>query len=152
MFCYTARMNDSQLSPYLNFNGNCEEAMKFYQSVLGGELEINRFGDFASPDMPVDEDYKDKVMHSTLGTGGLSFMASDGSAHSKVTFGNSVSMSIAGTDEAKLTDFFNGLSEGGTVTMPLAKQVWGDSFGMFTDKFGINWMVNISAGSAPKEA
>ncbi len=141
-------MSTSQLSPYLNFNGNCEEAMQFYQSVLGGELEINRFSDFASTDMPVSDAQKEKVMHASLKNDSLSFMASDGMPDRQVDFGNSVSISIAGTDEAQLTGFFTGLSTGGTVTIPLAKQVWGDSFGMFTDKFGIHWLVNISSTPA----
>ncbi len=138
-------MNTTQLSPYLHFNGNCEEAMNFYQSVLGGDLEINRFGDYASPDMPVSEDQKDSVMHSTLKTDEFSFMASDGMRDHALAIGENVSISIAGTDEAKHTGYFNGLSAGGKLTMPLSKQVWGDVFGMFTDKFGIHWMVNISA-------
>ncbi len=138
-------MNDAQLSPYLNFNGDCEEAMKFYQSVLGGELEITRFADFATPDAPVPDNYKDKVMHATLKNGTLSFMGADGAPGMQVVFGTSVHLSVAGSDSAKLTGFFEGLSAGGTVTMPLAVQAWGDTFGMFTDKFGIHWMFNISA-------
>jgi PhnB protein len=136
-------MSEPQLQPYLCFNGDCEEAMQFYQTVLGGQLDISRFGDFASDAMPVADDQKDKVMHSTLKNDLLSFMASDGMPGRPVIFGDSVSMSIAGTYEAKLTEVFNGLSAGGTVTMPLAKQVWGDTFGMFTDKYGIHWLVNI---------
>ena len=122
--------------------------MEFYQSVLGGELEISRFGDYASPDMPVSDDQKDKVMHSTLRNDSLSFMASDVMPGRKMVFGDSVMLSIAGTDEAQLTKFFNELSDGGKVTIPLAKQVWGDTFGMFDDKYGIHWLVNISAGPA----
>lgn len=141
-------MNDTQLSPYLHFNGNCEEAMNFYQSVLGGELEISRFGDYASTDMPVSEDQKNSIMHSTLKTNDFSFMASDGMRDHALAIGENISISIAGTDEAKLTKYFNGLSAGGKVTMPLSKQVWGDAFGMFTDKFGIHWMVNISPAQA----
>lgn len=141
---YTDSMSTTQLEPYLAFNGDCEEAMKFYQSVLGGELEISRFGDFASKEMPVSDDQKDKVMHSSLRNDRLSFMASDSMPGRPVVFGGSVSLSIAGGDEAELTKFFNGLSEGGKITMPLANQVWGDKFGMFTDKYGINWLVNIS--------
>ncbi len=140
---YNGAMNTAQLSPYINFNGNCEEAMNFYHDVLGGDLKISRFSDFEMPDMPVPEQYKSKVMHASLENGTLSFMASDGKPGSQVMFGDNVNISIAGIDEAQLSGFFNGLSAGGTVTMPLAKQVWGDMFGMFTDKFGIHWMVNI---------
>ncbi|HEY8999260.1 MAG TPA: VOC family protein [Candidatus Saccharimonadales bacterium] len=132
-----------QLLPYLNFSGNCEEAMNFYKSVLGGDLHISRFSEASDPSTP--EDYKNKVMHSTLTNDVLSFMASDTRPGATVNFGDSVNLSLAGTDEALLTKYFNGLSEGGKVMMPLAKQFWGDTFGIFTDKFGINWMVNISA-------
>ncbi len=134
--------NSTQLAPYLNFNGDCEEAMNFYKSVIGGELEISRFSDFNAEGLP--EDYRDKVMHATLNNGVISFMASDGMPGRAVTFGDSVNMSIAGTDEALLTKYFDGLSTDGTVTVPLEKQVWGDTFGMFTDKFGIHWMINIT--------
>ena len=133
-------MNE-MLSPYLNFQGNCEEAMNFYKSVFGGELEISRFGDF--PNCP--EGFADKVMHCALKTPDVTFMASDGMPGGTVTFGDSVNMSLAHTDEEKLTKFFKGLSAGGTVAVPLAKQMWGDTFGMFTDKFGIHWLVNIVA-------
>ena len=138
-------MNDAQLQPYLNFNGNCEEAMKFYQSVLGGELQISRFADYESPEMPVQEDQRQKVMHSTLQNKGLTFMASDAMNERAASVGNNITLSVAGTETELLTKFFNGLSEGGTNITPLAQQVWGDTFGMFTDKFGINWMFNISA-------
>lgn len=135
-----------QLSPYLNFSGNCEEAMDFYKSVLGGDLHISRFSDMKDSSTP--EDYKNKVMHATLTTDSLSFMASDTPPGRSVTFGDSVHLSLMGKDEALLTKYFNGLSAGGKVTMPLAKQFWGDTFGMFIDKFGIHWMVNISAGQS----
>lgn len=142
-------MNKSQLNPYLNFNGNCEEAMKFYQNILGGELELHRFSEYASPSMPVDESHQDGIMHAVLKNDTLTFMASDGMPERAVVFGDNMHMSLSGVDEAQLTEFFNGLSEGGTVTMQLAKQVWGDSFGMLTDKFGFHWMVNISGSTAP---
>ena len=149
-------MSDAVIQPYLNFNGDCEEAMKFYQSVLGGKLDISRFKDFASPDMPMPKEAENKVMHATLVSDKMTFMASDGAPDSKVVFGDSVHMSVAGSDEAQLTKVFEGLSAGGKIVMPLAKQVWGDKFGMFTDKFGIHWMVNISMaggmGGQAKEA
>src|ERR1700745_3078262 len=97
---------DAKLEPYLNFNGNCEEAMNFYKSVLGGELTISRFSDFASPDAPAPEK-PEGVMHATLKNDNLSFMASDGMPDRAVVFGDSISMSIAGPDEAKLTGYFN---------------------------------------------
>lgn len=124
--------------------------MQFYQSVLGGELHISRFSDFPEAAAAVPEDYKNKAMHASLDNGMLSFMASDGKPGSKVMFGDSVHMSIAGKDTEKLTAYFNGLAAGGTITMPLDMQMWGDTFGMLTDKFGIHWMVNI-AGEHPEQ-
>jgi len=139
-------MDTSQLSPYLNFNGDCEEAMQFYQSILGGKLEISRFSDFGATGVPAD--YASKVMHSTLTNGSMTFMASDAAPGRPVNFGDSVQVSLAGKDEAALTKAFEALSAGGTVTMPLEKQVWGDQFGMLTDKYDIHWMVNIGMASA----
>ena len=130
------------LAPYLNFSGNTREAMEFYTSVLGGQLEMQTFGESG---MHASEENKNKIMHATLKNDALSFMASDGNAEHPVHMGNNIHMSIMGTDEATLTKYFNGLAEGGNVDMPLAKQFWGDTFGMFTDKFGVHWMVNISA-------
>ena len=119
--------------------------MEFYKSVLGGELEMQKFGD--TPEMKSTPDQKDRVIHATLKNESLTFMASDGPVEYPVTMGNNISMSIVGTDEALLTGYFNGLSKGGKIDMPLAKQFWGDTFGMLTDKFGIHWMVNISSGA-----
>jgi PhnB protein len=148
---YTEAMDTStQLSPYLTFNGNCREAMEFYHSVMGGELEFHTFGEYADQGMPVDDKQRDKIMHASLNNGNLSFMASDCVPGNPATFGDNISVSISGTDSDLFTKLFNGLSEGGTVTMPLEKQVWGDNFGMFTDKFGIHWMVNIGTKTAEK--
>jgi len=116
--------------------------MNFYQSVFGGEVHFSRFSDMNDPSVP--EGYKNKIMHATLTTSALTFMASDAQPGSQVTFGSNVDMSLAGKDEALLTKYFNGLAAGGVVEMPLAKQFWGDTFGMATDKFGIHWMVDIS--------
>lgn len=100
--------------------------------------------------MPVSDEVKDQIMHAQLTSGDIVIMASDGGDHNKVTFGNNVSLSLVGSDEAALTQMFTKLSEGGTVDMKLEKQFWGDIFGMLTDKFGNHWMVNISSGT-PKE-
>lgn len=129
------------LNPYLNFNGNAAEAMKFYQSILGGDLDIQPFGD-----MGKTEEEKKRTIHAVLKKEGIHIMASDGHPDQQVTFGDSVHMSLVGDDETQLTEWFNKLSEGGKVDMLLAKQFWGDTFGMLTDKFGIHWMVNISSG------
>jgi PhnB protein len=128
------------LTPYLNFNGQTGEAMKFYQSVLGGELKMQTFGETG---MPCADEDKNKIMHADLKNDALSFMASDGNKEHVVTMGDNINMSIVGNEEALLTKHFNALAEGGKVDMPLAKQFWGDIFGMCTDKFGVHWMVNI---------
>lgn len=132
------------LHPYLNFMGQAKEAMEFYHSVLGGDLNTQSYGE-SNPGSRPEE--KDLTMHAELKTGSFTFFAADGNSEHQVTAGDNVQMSLVGgpEDEAKLTEWFNGLSTGGQVTMPLAKAPWGDTFGMFTDKFGIHWMVNISA-------
>lgn len=135
-------MSTSTLFPYLTFAGTCKEAMTFYQSCMGGTLKMQTFGEAPMPSGPKD---KDRIMHASLENDRLSFMASDSMPGGNVVVGDNVNLSITGTDEAKLKDMFEKLSAGGTVTMPLAKQFWGDVFGMFTDKFGIHWMVNIGA-------
>jgi PhnB protein len=135
------------LNPYLNFNGNAEEAANFYKNVFGAELEISRFSDFPGQGMP--DDYKDKVMHATIKNEHMQLMVSDGQPTRKIEFGESVTCSLSGEDGETLKKYFEGLSQGGTVTMPLEKQMWGDEFGMVTDKFGIQWMIDVVA---PKPA
>ncbi|MEK6970453.1 MAG: VOC family protein [archaeon] len=133
----------TKLLPYLAFNGNCNEAMEFYQRILGGKLSKQSFGE-TMPDT-TGADMKDKVIHAFLENELVSFMASDCPPGQEAVFGNSVSMSIIGSDETRLREFFSKLSAGGKILMPLDKQFWGDVYGAFTDKYGINWMVNISA-------
>lgn len=134
-------MADTKLNPYLNFNGNTREAMEFYKAALGGELRIMTFGTF--PGTP--DDQKDKVMHAQLESGAMTLMASDPPPDHTFTTGDTFSISLSGTDEATLTGYWNKLSAGGEITMPLAKQMWGDTFGMFKDRFGVQWMINITA-------
>jgi PhnB protein len=131
------------ISPYLIFDGNCHEAMEFYKSALGGENTYMTFGD-APMDTPPE--MADRVMHATLANDQLSFMAADampGNGHSP---GSSIHLSISGVDEDRIRACYEGLKEGGQVTMPLEKQFWGDTFGMLTDKFGFEWMFNIGSG------
>ena len=134
-------MSPIQLNPYLNFNGSTREAMEFYHHVLGGKLDLQTFGD--SP-METPDEQKDMIVHAQLEGDGFMIMASDSNPGQPVTNGESVHLSIMGTDRGALTDVFAGLAEGGEVTMPLAEQFWGDTFGMLTDRFGIRWMVNIN--------
>ena len=130
------------LTPYLIFHGTAKAAMTFYQSILGGQLTMSTY---AESGVPSAEEDKNKIIHADLKNDTLSFMASDDNAKKAVVMGSNVHISIAGTDEKTITEYFNKLSEGGTVDTPLAKQMWGDIFGMLTDKFGVHWMVNIGS-------
>jgi len=130
------------LSPYLNFRGNARGAMKFYQSVFGGELTMQTFGDAKMAETPTE---KDLIVHAVLKSGPITIMASDTHPSMKLTVGNNVHMSISGGDRAGLTKMFNELAKGGKVDMPLAKQFWGDAYGQVTDKFGVHWMLNITS-------
>jgi len=133
----------TRLNPYLNFDGNAREAMEFYQSALGGKLDIATFGEYGD-----EGPSKDGVMHANLETAsGFTLMASDTPPGMPLDQGASVSISLSGDDVDELRGYWEKLSEGAQVTMPLEKQMWGDEFGMLTDRFGIQWMVNI-AGSA----
>lgn len=136
----------SRLNPYLSFRGNARQAMEFYQSVFGGELVMNTFGEYHASEDPVDQD---KIMHSQLETpNGFTLMASDTPNSMEHKPGNNYSISIFGDEGALLRGYWDKLSAGGAITMPLEKQMWGDVFGMCTDKFGTAWMVNIAAPQA----
>ncbi len=132
---------DTKLIPYLAFDGKTKEAMTFYQGALGGELTLQIFEESGAPVKPEE---KDRIIHADLKNGDLSFMASDGNPEHPVHMGNNITMSLTGDDEAKLTEYFNKLSEGGEVDMKLEKQFWGDHYGQLTDKFGVHWSVNIT--------
>ena len=117
--------------------------MEFYQSVFGGELTISTFAELQAAVEPSENDL---IMHSQLtGDNGIVFMGSDTPAHMPYQAPAGISMSLSGDDEALLSGYFAQLSAGGTVAVPLEKAAWGDHFGMFSDRFGISWLVNISA-------
>jgi PhnB protein len=136
----------TKLNPYLNFKDQSREAMEFYKSVFGGKLDMQTFSDYnASP----DPSEADKVMHSVLETEhGITFMAADTPNSMEYKPGTNFSMSLSGDNEDELRGYFDKLAETGTVTMPLEKAVWGDTFGMVQDKFGVSWLVNISPSSS----
>lgn len=135
----------SVLNPYISFDGNAREALEFYQGVFGGELSVNTFGEFGNEDAAV----KDKIMHGNLSTpSGYTLMASDLMPGMEHRPGTTMTVSLSGDDADELKGYFEKLAEGGTVTMELAKQAWGDEYGMCTDRFGIDWMVDIY----PKQA
>ncbi len=133
----------ASLAPYLNFDGTTRDVMGFYQRILGGELAVSTFADFGAA---VSEGYRDKVMHSQLDADGIVIMASDAQEGRTPVVGNNVSLSLSGgpADADRLTGVFAALAEGGTTMMPLGEVPWGATFGMLTDKFGIQWLVNIS--------
>ena len=133
------------LNPYLNFKDNAREAMEFYRSVFGGKLDMTTFKELGGSDDPSEAD---KIMHAVLETNSITFMAADTPNHVEYSPGTNFNMSLSGDDEATLRGYFEKLQAGGTVTMPLDKAPWGDTFGMVTDKFGVAWLVNISPSEA----
>lgn len=136
-------MENVTLDAYLFFDGNCREAMQFYQKAFGGELEIKPFGE-ADDNAPAEK--KDQVMHARLSGGAVNLMASDGMEPDKLGTGK-ISLALSGTDEEKLRKIFNQLSKDGNIIHPLEKQFWGAIYGDFIDKYNVRWMVNISTQS-----
>ena len=136
----------AQINPYINFNGDCEAAFNHYKSVFGGEFEyIGRFGEMPpSEGQTYSEEEKNKIMHVSLPiSNGVSLFGSDcPSSYGPVKFGDNISISINTENPEEAKRIFDGLSEGGKITMPLEKTFWAALFGMCVDKFGINWMVN----------
>ncbi|MDX3569664.1 VOC family protein [Streptomyces sp. ID05-47C] len=131
----------SRLNPYISFGGDARKAMEFYKEVFGGTLVLNTFGEFGQQDAP----QADQIMHAMLETpSGFTLMASDTPPGMNVTRGDNITVSLSGDDAAALRGYWEKLSAGGSVSVPLEKQMWGDVFGMCTDRFGIPWMVNIS--------
>lgn len=129
------------LHPYLNFAGRTEEAMRFYEAALGGNLEIMRMGD--SP-IPCATEHKNRVMHATLIAGTIRVMASDSPPDSPAPGGNGgIHLSLNFTDTAEQDRVWAALLDGGTATMPLADQFFG-RFGMLVDRFGIPWMLHYA--------
>jgi len=132
----------STLNPYLSFHDQTREAMEFYKTVFGGELEFHTFQEFHASEDPSEDNL---IMHSMLkAANGITFMSADTPKRMEYKPGSNVSMSLSGDNDAELRGYFEKLSDGATVTMPLEQAGWGDTFGMLTDKFGIHWMVNIS--------
>jgi len=130
----------SRLNPYLTFDGNARQAMEFYQQVFGGDLKINTFGEYGTP----ADQGGDGVMHAMLETGnGYTLMASDTMPGMDRKAGDHITISLSGDDADLLRGYWEKLSSGGTVSMPLEKQMWGDEFGQCVDQFGVPWMVDI---------
>lgn len=135
---------NTTLVPYLNFDGQSAEAMQFYQSIFGGELNVQTF---AEAGMAAEGELGGRAMHAELKSEAMSIMASDTHPEHSLPLvaGNNVHLSLIGSDESTLRRYFDQLAGGGRIDMPLERQFWGDLFGMLTDKFGVHWMVNISS-------
>ncbi len=135
----------SRLNPYINFPGNARQAMEFYQGIFSATLALHTYGEFGGQ----DSSHADKIMHGALETaGGFTLMGADippGTDHKP---GNNMTVSLSGDDTDELRGYWEKLSDGGTVSVPLEKQMWGDEFGMCVDQFGIPWMVNIGQAQA----
>jgi len=135
------------INPYLIFNGKCEEAFNFYKSVFGGDFPyIGRYKDMPS-EQPIPDEHKEKIMHISLPISKETVLMGadivEGLAP-PLELGNNYSLSVNADSEDEANRIFNQLSAGGNVVMPMEKTFWGALFGMFSDKFGINWMVSYS--------
>lgn len=130
----------SRLNPYISFGGNARQAMEYYQSVLGGTLTLSTFSEFGDP----QAEGADKVMHAMLETDkGFTLMGADAPPGTSVKPGDTMTVSLSGDDADNLHAYWDKLSDGGTVSVPLERQMWGDEFGQCVDRFGVAWMVNI---------
>lgn len=130
----------SRLNPYLSFDGDARQAMEFYREVFGGTLKMNTFGEFGQPDPAT----ADKIMHGMLETPtGFTLMGADTPPGMEHKPGTNFAVSVSGDDETELRAYWDKLSADGQVAVPFEKQMWGDIFGMCTDRFGIPWMVDI---------
>ena len=134
----------AQINPHINFNGNAEEAFIFYKSVFGGEFAmIMRFKDLSSPEFPVAENDVNKIMHIALPIGKNILMTNDIPEAMGRENENRSKISISAESKEEADKLFNGLSAGGKIEMPIADSPWGSYFGMFRDKYGIEWMVDF---------
>jgi PhnB protein len=131
----------SRLNPYITFRGNARQAMEFYQSVFGGELRLNTFGEFD----PSNAAIADQIMHAMLETSsGYTLMGSDLPPSMPYNPGDNFTVSLSGDDDVELRGYWEKLTAAGKVSMPLEKQMWGDEYGSCIDQFGVQWMVNIT--------
>src|ERR1044072_9136957 len=130
----------TRLNPYIAFAGDARQALEFYKEVFGGDLALNTYGQFGQADAPD----ADKIMHGMLETPSGLTLVGAGTPTRDHSPGNNFSVSLSGDDDPELRGYWEKLSSGGSVAVPLDKQMWGDVFGMCADRFGIQWMVNIA--------
>jgi PhnB protein len=138
-------MNDLIASPYINFQGRAREAFEFYQNALGGELTLTTEDPQGPPKVAGPNDH---IMHGMLTAGNVIIMGADGLPEYPPTVGDNIAIVLSGTDREYISKVFDMLSEGGMVKQALKEESWGDLFGYFKDKFGINWMVNINQNAS----
>jgi PhnB protein len=132
----------SKLNPYIAFRGSARQALEFYQSVLGGELNLNTFAEFQASDDPAEADH---IMHGQLETpAGFTLMGGDMPKSMPFEDGETITICLSGDDESELRGYWDGLAQGAKIGMPLELAPWGDHYGQLTDQFGIGWMVNIA--------
>jgi PhnB protein len=135
----------SRLNPYISFDGTARQAMEFYKRVFGGTLTLNTFGEFGTQEV----DVADKIMHGMLEiNNGFALMAADTPPGMEYNPGDNIAISLSGDDADELHGYWEKLSKGGTISVPMEKQMWGDEFGMCKDQFGVPWMVNITTPQA----
>lgn len=131
------------LNPYIHLIAQARDALAHYQRVFGGEVTLSTFAEVGAP---VDPSEGEHIMHGQLDTpDGFTLMVSDTPTGMPHTEGTSIAVSLSGDDDSRLRGFWEGLAEGGSIAVPLETAPWGDAFGMLTDRFGVEWMVNISA-------
>lgn len=132
----------SRLNPYIGFDGQAREAIGFYQTVLGGKLEMTTYAEGGMSQGPEDAE---RIMHAMLTSeNGMVLMVSDAPPGMPLDKGSQISLSLSGDNDEELSGYWNKLADGATITAPFEKAPWGDKFGMLTDKYGINWMVNVA--------
>lgn len=133
----------ARLNPYLGFRNQARDALTFYHAIFGGDLQIMTFGESGAAQDPSQANL---VMHGQINVpNGMTIMASDTPPTMELAAASNITVSLSGDEEALLTGYWNGLSQGATILEPLVKAPWGDTFGMLIDKFGTRWMVNIGA-------
>lgn len=137
----------AKLNPYLNFDGTCEEAFRFYKVVFGGEFlgDVHKMKDI--PGMEIPEEAKNRIMHVALPVGNDLLMGSDVFPGQPFVQGNNNYISLFPESREEADRLFGALSEGGEVEMPMADQFWGDYFGSLKDKFGVYWMINYNSAN-----
>jgi PhnB protein len=134
---------DQQVAPYINFQGHAREAMDFYQRVFGGQVDLYSAGEQGKP-RPAEPG--ERIMHARLSSDGVLIVGSDGHPSYPVTVGDHMAVVLVGSDRERLSRAFDRLAEGGKVKMPLTDQPWGGAAGWLTDRFGINWNVDVEKG------